>query len=135
MRFPRWVFLGAGIWGVAVLAPLCFLVDITGRHYDAPASYPQFVYGFMGVALAWQIVFVVIGSDPVRYRLLMIPAILEKCGFIVPAVLLFLQRRITGADASAAIPDFILGVLFSIAFVRTPGGMGVASAAGGLPRA
>ena len=121
MRIPRFVFIGAGIWGIAVLVPLFFLVDISGRHYDAPGSYPQFFYGFLGVALAWQIVFLVIGSDPVRYRWLMIPAILEKCGFIIPTAVLFFQGRITGTDASAAIPDFILGMLFSIAFVKTPG--------------
>jgi hypothetical protein len=120
MRFSRFVFIAAGIWGIVVLVPLFFLVDISGRHYDAPTSYPQFFYGFVGIALAWQVVFLVIGSDPARYRLLMIPAILEKCGFIVPATILYGESRISALDASAAIPDFILGLLFISAFLRTP---------------
>jgi len=80
MKFSRFVFIAAGVWGVVVLAPLFFLVDISGRQYPAPGSYPQFFYGFLAVALAWQVAFFVIGSDPARFRPLMIPAILEKLG-------------------------------------------------------
>jgi hypothetical protein len=32
-EIARIVFLGAGVWGIAVLAPLFWLVDITGRRY------------------------------------------------------------------------------------------------------
>jgi hypothetical protein len=119
MKFARFVFIGAGVWGVVVLTPLLFLVDISGRHYASPTSYPQFFYGFMGVALAWQLVFLVIGSDPMRFRPLMIPAIVEKAGFIIPASVLYAHGRITAQDASAAIPDAILAVLFIVALVRS----------------
>ena len=119
MKFARFVFIGAGVWGVVVLTPLIFLVDISGRHYLPPASYPQFFYGFMGVALAWQLVFLVIGSDPMRFRPLMIPAIVEKAGFIIPTSVLYAHGRITAQDASAAIPDALLGVLFVLAFLRS----------------
>ena len=119
MRFARFVFIAAGIWGIAVLVPLYFLIDVTGRQYEAPSSYPQFFYGFIGVALAWQLVFLLIGSDPARYRLLMIPAVVEKCGFAIPTALLYRQGRIPAADASAAIPDVVLGTLFILAFLRT----------------
>ena len=74
MTFPRVVFLAAGVWGLAVLPPLYFLVDVTGRHYAAPVDYPHFFYGFLSVALAWQFAFLVIGSNPARFRPLMIPA-------------------------------------------------------------
>lgn len=33
MRFARLVFGGAGLWGICILAPLFFLVDISGRQY------------------------------------------------------------------------------------------------------
>jgi hypothetical protein len=52
MKFARFVFIGAGVWGVVVLTPLIFLVDISGRRYLPPTSYPQFFYGFMG-AFSW----------------------------------------------------------------------------------
>jgi hypothetical protein len=47
MKFARLVFIGAGVWGVVVLMPPIFLVDISGRHYLPPTSYPQFFYGLM----------------------------------------------------------------------------------------
>jgi hypothetical protein len=50
--------------GIVVLIPLYFLVDLTGRQYPAPTDYPQFFYGFLAVAMAWQIVFLAIGSNP-----------------------------------------------------------------------
>jgi hypothetical protein len=53
VRFAKIVFIGAGIWGVIVLTPFYWLVDITGRQYSPPSEYPHFFYGFLGVALAW----------------------------------------------------------------------------------
>lgn len=39
---------------------------------------PGFYYGFVGLGLAWQIAFLVIAQDPVKYRLMMIPSMVEK---------------------------------------------------------
>ena len=80
MRIAKTVFLGAGAWGIVVLTPLYFLVDLTGRQYAAPMEYPQFFYGFLSVAMAWQVAFLVIGASPSRFRPLMIPSIIEKWG-------------------------------------------------------
>ena len=38
MRFAKIVFIAAGVWGIVVLTPLYFLLDLTGRQY-APANY------------------------------------------------------------------------------------------------
>ena len=119
MKFARSVFIVAGVWGIAVLTPLFFLVDLTGRPYSAPTDYPHFYYGFLAVAMAWQIAFLVIASNPIRYRLLMIPAFLEKAGYIMTAVVLYSRGRISAADANTAIPDSLLLVLFVVAFVKT----------------
>ena len=121
MKFARNVFVGAGIWGLAVLPPFYWLVDITGRHYDVPTQYPHFFYGFMSITLAWQVAFLVIGSDPARFRPLMLPSILEKFGYVVTLVVLYTRGRIPWADAQALVPDLILGVLFIAAFVKTRG--------------
>ena len=120
MTFPRVVFLAAGVWGLAVLPPLYFLVDVTGRHYAAPVDYPHFFYGFLSVALAWQFAFLVIGSNPARFRPLMIPGMLEKFGHVAGVVALYGQGRLSAADATAAVPDALLGLLFVVAFVMTP---------------
>lgn len=119
MRFARIVFVGAGIWGIGVLIPFSWLVDVTGRRYPAPVEYPHFFYGFLVVAFAWQIAFLIIGSDPLRYRSLMIPGILEKLGYVATLAALYSQGRIAVADAQAAIPDGLLGLLFIAAFLKT----------------
>jgi hypothetical protein len=119
VRFARIVFIMAGVWGIAILTPLFFLVDVTGRHYAPPATYPQFFYGFLSVAMAWQIAFLAIATNPARLRPLMIMAVVEKVGFV--ATLFVLRERIPPADMQAAWPDLLLGILFIVAFVKTRG--------------
>ena len=119
MTFAKYVFIAAGLWGVAVLTPLFFLVDITGRPYTAPTDYPHFFYGFLVVALAWQMAFFIIGSNPARFRPLMITGFIEKAGYIIGATVLHAQGRISAADASTAMPDALLLALFVVAFVKT----------------
>jgi hypothetical protein len=121
MKLARIIFTGAGIWGVTVLTPLYWLVDITGRRYPPPADYPQFFYGFMAVALAWQIAFLLIGSNPARFRSLMIPAMIEKFGYVSTLFVLYGRSLITSIDLQPAIPDGILGMLFVVAFIKTRG--------------
>ena len=41
MRFARIVFMVAGIWGIVVLTPFYWLVDVTGRPYDSPTTAGQ----------------------------------------------------------------------------------------------
>ena len=119
MKFARTVFIGAGLWGIAVLVPLYFLVDITGKPWPAPLNYPHFFYGFISVALAWQLAFLIIGTNPERYRLLMIPAILEKLGHVATVATLHSRGAITLEDAMTASPDLLLGLLFVAAFLKT----------------
>ena len=119
MTLARIVFVIAGIWGIVVLTPFYWLVDVTGRRYDPPTAYPHFFFGFLAVALAWQIAFLVIGSNPARFRALMIPAMLEKFGYVATLAVLYGHGRITSVDAQAAVPDGLLGLLFILAFVKT----------------
>ena len=119
MRFAKFTFIGAGIWGIVVLLPLYWLVDITGRPYSPPANHPHFFYGFLSVAMAWQIAFLVIGSDPIRFRPIMIPGILEKLGHVATVATLYSKGRIPTIDAQGALPDLLLGILFVVAFMTT----------------
>lgn len=119
MRFARFVFIAAGIWGIVVLTPLYWLLDLTGRHYPQPTDYPHFFYGFLSVAFAWQIAFLIIGSNPARFRPLMIPSMVEKFGYVVTASVLYERTRISRIDAMTAVPDLLLGILFVIAFAKT----------------
>jgi vacuolar-type H+-ATPase subunit I/STV1 len=120
MKSAKIVFLVAGMWGLLVLAPLYFMFDLIGRNDPPPITHPGFFYGFVGVALAWQVAFIFIATDPVRYRPLMIPSILEKASFGSAVVTLVLQGRMHKSDLIFAGTDLLLGLLFVIVYFKTP---------------
>jgi hypothetical protein len=49
----------------------------------------------------------------------MIPAILEKASFGIPAVILFALDRLSVTMLAAGVVDLILGTLFVVAYLRT----------------
>jgi hypothetical protein len=120
MKFAKIVFISAGVWGMLVLTPLYFSTASIGGQHPSPATDPLFYYGFLAVTMAWQFGFLAIGSNPVRFRLLMIPAILEKFIYIVSVAMLYTRARIAMSDVLITVPDLVLGVLFILAFLRTP---------------
>jgi hypothetical protein len=115
-KFPARVFLGAGVYGIIVLLPQYFLEAKLGRDYPPPLTHPENFYGFIGVALAWQFVFLLIARDPQRYRLLMLPAILEKLSFGLAVLVLFSQGRVASIVVAAGCIDLLLAVLFTLSF-------------------
>lgn len=118
MKFAKVVFWIAGIWGMLVIAPLYFLFDVIPRHDPPVITHPGFYYGFVGTALAWQIAFCFMATDPVRYRPLIIPSIFEKFSYAVAIVVLVSQGRTNRGDLVFAATDFLLGVLFVSAYLR-----------------
>lgn len=122
MRFAKIVFTAAGVWGLVVLTPLLFLFDYMGRQYPPAITHPDFYYGFVMVALAWQVAFLLIGRDPVRFRPMMIAAMLEKFGYVATLSVLYTRGDLQAAQFAVAVPDFILGLLFVAAFWKTPSG-------------
>ncbi len=119
MRFAKIVFWIAAIWGFLVLTPLYFMFDLIGRNDPPPITHPGFFYGFVGVALTWQVAFIIIATDPVRYRSLMIPSVLEKVSWSAAVIVLVLQERMHKSDLVFACTDLLLGVLFVIAYFKT----------------
>lgn len=119
MKFAKAVFWVAGVWGALVLTPLFFIFDSIGRNDPPPITHPGFYYGFVTVALAFQFVFIVIATDPVRFRLVMLPAVLEKISYATAVVALYLQQKMHAADLVLAGADLILGLLFVAAFLKT----------------
>lgn len=120
MTFSRWVFRVAGLYGVLVLTPFYFMEEQIGRDDPPAITHPEFFYGFVGLALAWQVAFLIISLDPARYRLLMLPAVLEKAAFAVSAPVLFAFGRVSGLVVAFSVVDGLLGLLFVIAFCVTP---------------
>jgi hypothetical protein len=119
MKFAKIVFWIAGLWGVLVLTPLFFIFDSIGRNDPPPVTHPGFYYGFATVGLAFQFIFMVIASDPVRYRPMMIPSIFEKISYVIAVITLYVQHRIHPADLAFAGTDLLLGLLFVTAFIKT----------------
>jgi hypothetical protein len=119
VTFARRVFLGAAIYGLIALLPQYFLAEKTGRDFPPAITHREYYYGFIGVAVAWQLVFLIISRDPTRYRPIMLVAIVEKASFGLPAIALYLTGQLSGQMLAAGLIDLILGVLFAISYKRT----------------
>jgi hypothetical protein len=119
MRFAKIVFLVAGIYGLLVLTPIYFMENKIGREQPPPITHPEYFYGFLGVALAWQVLFLVLSTDPVRYRAMILPSIIEKMSYGIAVIILFLQNRIPLVVFSIGCVDWILGAFFIAAYVAT----------------
>jgi hypothetical protein len=118
MRWIKWLFYICGVYGLLVLPPLYLREPALAKAALPAVTYPEFFYGFIGVGIAWQIVFLVIGTDPVRFRPLMLVGVVEKLGFGIPAALLYQAGRIKADMFAAGMLDLLLAVLFTVAWIR-----------------
>jgi len=96
-RFARRVFIAAGIYGLLGVLPLYVLEQ----------------------RLAEQVAFLVIGSDPARFRPLMLPAVLEKLSYGIAVLVLAVQGRTPLPLVATAVIDLVLAILFVAAYLRT----------------
>ena len=119
MAFAKLTFLIAGVYGLVVLLPQYLLAARISRDFPPAITHLEYYYGFIGIAVSWQIVFLLLAKDPVRYRPMIIPAIIEKWSFAIAVVLLFAFNRVSMQMLGAGLVDLILGTLFVIAYVRT----------------
>jgi hypothetical protein len=120
MRAARWIFATAAVYGIPVLLPLYGLEQRIGRDTPPPITHPEYFYGFVGVALVMQVLFILIAIDPVRYRPAMLVAALGKLSFGVPMMMLYWLGRVPLFPTVLASVDLALGVLFVTAYVLTP---------------
>jgi hypothetical protein len=122
--FARRVFYFAGVFGIFVIAPQYLLEGFIGREFPPPITHPEHFYGFVGVGFVWQLMFLLIATDPVRYRPAMPVAVLEKLAFAVPCVVLYLQSRVVLHVLLAGLFDLMLALCFAISYrvtaVRSP---------------
>lgn len=119
MVFARWVFAIAGVYGLLILAPMLAMEAQIGRDHPPEITHPEYFYGFVGVALAWQVAFLVIATDPIRFRLMIFPAILEKASFVVTVSLLWFTRGVPIPILAGATMDLLLGGLFVMSWFST----------------
>ena len=108
MQFARVVFSVAGLVGLLALIPM----------YIADGSYRY--YGSLGGLVAWQVAFFVIAYDPARYRIMMVPATMEKLLWVATLVVLYFRGDLAAREViGATIPHGILGALFVASFLKT----------------
>lgn len=117
MKAAKSIFLLAAIYGFLVIVPSFFMEGNFAR--GVPFTHPQFFYGFMGLALAWQFAFAVIAQDPKRYRPFILAAIVEKFSFFIASLALFSEGRIVSGDLPGPAIDGILGIAFIYAWIVT----------------
>lgn len=120
--YARRVFFWAGIYGLVALLPMYFLEARIGQVFPPALNHPENYYGFLAVALAWQLAFIAISRDVVRFRPLMLPAIAAKFGFVLTILVLYLLGRVAAAAALPVAADLLIGLLFLVAWRRTPKG-------------
>src|SRR3954451_25360119 len=94
VRFARVVFRIAGVSGVLIMTPLFFTFDAVGRAYPPPITHPDLYYGFIGVTLVWQLAFLIVATDPLRYRPMIVAAMLEKFIYIATMATLYLKAEL-----------------------------------------
>lgn len=121
MKFAKYTFLIAGIYGLLVLIPQYFLESKVGVDSPPAITHSEFFYGFVGVGIAFQIVFLIISTDPAKYRLVILPSIVEKVSFASAATVLFSGGRLAGPMFGAAMIDAFLGVLFIVSWFKLAG--------------
>jgi hypothetical protein len=127
VKLARWIFILAAVYGIPVLGAWFFITPkMVGR---ASWQQPEIYYGFAGVGLAWQAVFLLIAYDPPRYRPLMLfAAIGEKFFFTGILVVLLLKHIAQRHWIPPAVGDGTLGVAFVIAYFITAPSSGKAAA-------
>lgn len=116
VRFARYVFDAAGIYGLLCALGMYLNPAVLGTMQPVPLV---FFYGFAGVVLAWQIAFLIIASDPLRYRLLMLAALVEKITFVIAVAILQSQGSLPLELIVGAAIDGLLFVLFALSYFLT----------------
>ena len=118
MKFAKWTYLVAGIYGLLILLPQYFLEMQNGIDYPPPLNHPEYYYGFIGITVAWQIAFIIISRDPAKYKLLILATIVEKYTYVIATIVLFLQSRVAATVLAVGLIDTILGSLFIISYFK-----------------
>ncbi len=117
MRFARWVFRLAGLYGIVLLTPFYFLERQIGAA-TVPIAHPEYFYGFIGTALSAKILFLIVSTDPVRFRPAMVACMIEKLAFGIPVWIFWSMSRVGLDVVSLGTVDLIWAALFTIVYVR-----------------
>jgi len=119
VKFTKVVFRVAGIYGLLILAPIYFMENKIGQDTPPAITHPEYFYGFIGLGLAWQFLFLVLSTDPVKYRAMILPSILEKISYGIALAVLFSQHRLPVSVLAVGSVDWIFALLFLAAYFKS----------------
>ncbi len=86
------------------------------RELAPAAAHPVFFYAWISVNLAWQILFLVVSTNPIRYRPMILVCVLEKATAVIAIPWLYVVGRVGGMWLGAAVVDLVFAVLFIAAY-------------------
>lgn len=116
MRLAKWIYLSAGMFGVLVTIPMALAEKAIEQIMPPAVNHPEFFYGFVLLNACWQVLYLFLSTDPIRYRPMMIPSFLAKASGVVALTWLYLQGRISNQWTVTIIVDGIWALLFIVAF-------------------
>ena len=118
MKFAKWIYRIAGIYGLLLFIPLLFLEHVVSQTSPPAITHPEYYYGFVIAGLAWQVALLGISNDPQRFRIVMPVTWLEKSYGLV-TILLYVENRISSQVLALGLIDLLLGALFVCAYAAT----------------
>lgn len=119
MKFARYVFLIAGVYGLLVMFPLYFMEEKLNIDYPPAMTHLEYYYSFTSIVLVCQVLFLFISWNPLRFRPFMVFAVFEKLSLVPTFVILFPQGRFPAHWIPAIIIDLTLCVLFLVSYMKT----------------
>ena len=114
MKLAKWIFLIAGIFGLVTTIPLVFAEKMMS------VQQPEFYYGFVFLDICLQVVYIIISTSPIRFRLMMIPAFLAKASGTIALTWLCLIGQVSLQWIAIGAVDGVFAILFLIGFFSTP---------------
>ena len=75
MKIARWIFLAAGVLGLVPLAPIFYELARGGQDMlPDGGSMGLFIYIFLALYTFWQIFYLILAANPMRFRPMIILA-------------------------------------------------------------
>ena len=118
IRSARLIFRIAGIYGLVALLPMFFAEPLFARYAPPALTHPEYYYGFLCAAGVWQLLYLAISGDPIRFRPLMPIAVLAKMSFAATVFILFALGRLDAVALPLPAIDLLIGLAFAWAWRR-----------------
>lgn len=119
MKFAKYSFLAAGLYGVLTVFPLYFMGAKLAADYPPAINHPEYYYSFIGVTLVWQILFLFISRNPLGFHPVMPFCALEKLSLVPTFLILTPDGLFPAVWIPLLVADLVFGVLFLVSYFKT----------------